>query len=105
MRNCWRSAASIFDCSNCNTPRWRTAIAWSRADVRIVRRFGMRSAGVRAAATVRAALLILASLLLAGCYAGYLARAAYEGGRILWNRKPIADELAQQDLSKETREK
>ncbi|MDO8432409.1 MAG: aminopeptidase [Candidatus Binatus sp.] len=60
---------------------------------------------VRRSAVVRAAALITASALLAGCYAGYLARAAYEGGRILWNRKPISVELAQRDLSPEIREK
>ncbi len=43
--------------------------------------------------------------MLAGCYAGYLARAAYEGGRILWNRQPISDELARKDLPPEIREK
>jgi len=49
--------------------------------------------------------LILASILLGGCYVGYLARAAYEGGRILWHRKPISETLAQDDLSAEVREK
>jgi len=43
--------------------------------------------------------------MLGGCYTGYLARAAYEGGRILWNRKPISDELANGDLSPEARAK
>ena len=49
--------------------------------------------------------MLLASILLGGCYAGYLARAAYEGGRILWHRKPISETLAREDLSPEIREK
>jgi predicted aminopeptidase len=48
---------------------------------------------------------MLASMLLCGCYAGYLARAVYEGGRILWNRKPISAELADTDLPPEIRQK
>jgi predicted aminopeptidase len=48
---------------------------------------------------------MLASLLLCGCYAGYLARAAYEGGRILWNRTPISAVLAQKDLPADVRAK
>jgi predicted aminopeptidase len=51
------------------------------------------------------AIAIAAALTFGGCYAGYLLRAAYEGGRILWNRKPIATELAGTDLSKDTRAK
>ena len=46
--------------------------------------------------------LIVAPILLSGCY---VSRAAYEEGRILWNRKPIDDTLARADLSKEIREK
>jgi predicted aminopeptidase len=46
-----------------------------------------------------------AVLALAGCNIGYLARSAYEGGRILWNRKPISGALAQSDLTPEIREK
>jgi predicted aminopeptidase len=42
---------------------------------------------------------------LSGCEFGYLARAAYEEGRILWNRKPINEMLARNDLSPETRAK
>ena len=53
--------------------------------------------------TIRAVIGMAAAIALAGCYAGYLARAAYEGGRILWNRKPIANELANNDLPRETR--
>ena len=45
------------------------------------------------------------AIALAGCNVGYLAHAAYEGGRILWNRKPISGELAQSDLTPEVREK
>ncbi len=49
-----------------------------------------------------AALIITA---ISGCGAGYLARAAFEEGRLLWNRKPIAAELAGAGLSPEVREK
>ncbi|HUA35637.1 MAG TPA: aminopeptidase [Candidatus Binataceae bacterium] len=54
---------------------------------------------------IRGVFAATAILVLSGCYAGYLMRAAYEGGRILWNRKPISTELASTDLSKETRDK
>ncbi len=40
-----------------------------------------------------------------GCGFGYFARAAYEEARLLWNRKPIAPELARGDLSPEIRNK
>ena len=46
--------------------------------------------------------MILAPILLSGCY---IARAAYEEGRVLWNRKPIDDVLARKDLPADTREK
>ncbi len=51
--------------------------------------------------------LAIASLCvgLAGCEAGYLARAAYEQGRLLWNRRPIAQELARPDLDPDLRAK
>ncbi|HVN63471.1 MAG TPA: aminopeptidase [Candidatus Binataceae bacterium] len=55
--------------------------------------------------SIRIAVAALSPVLLAGCYAGYLARAAWEEGRILWDRKPIANELASADLSADTREK
>jgi len=42
---------------------------------------------------------------LAGCEAGYIARAAYEEGRVLWRRKPIANVLARSDVSSELRAK
>ncbi len=42
---------------------------------------------------------------MAGCNIGYLARAAYEGSRILWNRKPISGVLAQNDLAPDIRSK
>jgi predicted aminopeptidase len=51
---------------------------------------------------VRLAAIILAPILLSGCY---IARAAYEEGRILWNRKPIDDVLARKDLSPDVRTK
>lgn len=61
--------------------------------------------GTRLHAIVSGALVAAAIIALAGCNVGYLARAAYEGGRILWNRKPISGELAQSDLTPDVREK
>ncbi|HYL60842.1 MAG TPA: aminopeptidase, partial [Candidatus Acidoferrales bacterium] len=58
-----------------------------------------------ARANLRLALVLFASLLAGGCYAGYLARAAYEESRILWHRKPIDDALAHGDLAPDIREK
>ncbi|MGC2277738.1 MAG: hypothetical protein WA571_17125, partial [Candidatus Binatus sp.] len=55
---------------------------------------------LHAALLPRVAAIILAPLLLAGCY---LSRAAYEEGRILWNRKPIDDALARSDLAPDIR--
>lgn len=49
--------------------------------------------------------ILLAPIALSGCYVGYLARAAYEEGRILWQRKPIDDALARKDLSEDVRAK
>jgi len=51
---------------------------------------------------LRLAVIILVPILLSGCY---IARAAYEEGRILWNRKPIDDVLARKDLSPDVRTK
>ena len=45
---------------------------------------------------------MFAAILLSGCY---YTRAAYEEGRILWNRKPIDDELARGDLPADVRAK
>ncbi|MGH7923093.1 MAG: aminopeptidase [Candidatus Binatus sp.] len=56
----------------------------------------------RAAHLLGVAALILAPILLSGCY---ITRAAYEEGRILWNRKPIDDELARGDLPPDIRAK
>jgi len=42
---------------------------------------------------------------LAGCELGYLAHAAYEQGRLLWNRRPIAQELARPGLDPVVRDK
>ncbi|MHB8382499.1 MAG: aminopeptidase [Candidatus Binataceae bacterium] len=69
-----------------------------RLPVRISSRAGLRPFAI-------AALLISAALALSGCDIGYLTRSAYEGGRILWNRKPISGELAQTELTPENREK
>jgi predicted aminopeptidase len=62
-------------------------------------------ARLQAAYLLRLAALLFAPIVLGGCYAGYLARAAYEEGRILWNRKPIDDALARGDLPADIRAK
>jgi predicted aminopeptidase len=59
-------------------------------------------ARLHAACVLQLAAIILAPILLSGCY---IARAAYEEGRVLWNRKPIDDVLARKDLPADTREK
>lgn len=45
------------------------------------------------------------SSMLSGCSPIYFLRAAYEEGRILWRRQPIADFLATPDLHNDTKEK
>jgi predicted aminopeptidase len=50
-----------------------------------------------------AILLVVSVLVLAGCEAGYIARAAYEEGCLLWRRKPIDTVLARGDLQPEVR--
>jgi len=62
-------------------------------------------AHLRAACLLRLAAIVFAPILLSGCYVGYIARAAYEEGRILWNRQPIDDALARGDFSAADREK
>ena len=59
----------------------------------------------QAAYLLRLAAIVFAPIALGGCYAGYLARAAYEESRILWNREPIDDALARGDLAADTRAK
>ena len=63
------------------------------------------SSRARLHAIVSAATVAVFAIALAGCNVGYLTHAAYEGGRILWNRKPISGELAQSDLTPDVREK
>jgi predicted aminopeptidase len=59
------------------------------------------SAALRALAL---AMIVAASAVgLAGCEAGYIARAAYEEGLLLWRRKPIDTVLARGDLPPEIR--
>src|ERR687898_2728179 len=48
---------------------------------------------------------LILSLMLSGCSPSYFLRAAYEEGRILWRRRPIADYLATPDLHNDTKEK
>lgn len=59
------------------------------------------------AVRIAAAVLAIATLAigLCGCEIGYIARGAYEGMRLLWNRKPISEVLAQTDLPADTRAK
>jgi len=64
-----------------------------------------RLASARARLLAIVLIISLAPILLSGCYAGYLARAAYEEGRILWHRKPIDDALARKDLPEDIRAK
>ena len=45
------------------------------------------------------------TLALGGCEICYIARGAYEGARLLWNRKPISAELARDDLAPDVRDK
>ena len=45
----------------------------------------------------------VAATLLTGCNIGYIARGAYEGARILWNRKPISVVIANPELAPEIR--
>jgi predicted aminopeptidase len=51
------------------------------------------------------AIAIAAATILSGCDIGYLTRAAYEGGRLLWHRKPISQVLARPNLPEDTRAK
>jgi predicted aminopeptidase len=52
-----------------------------------------------------AAVLALSAVLLSGCSTLYVLRAAYEEGKILWRRQPIAAMLEDPALQAETREK
>src|ERR1700684_4041634 len=106
MTNCSRSAGSTTGYSSCSTPRWRTATALSRADAALTHTVSMTrrpaQPQLQAKLLLRLIATILAPILLSGCY---ITRAAYEEGKILWNRKPIDDELARGDLSPEGRQK
>jgi predicted aminopeptidase len=59
------------------------------------------SAALRALAL--ATIVAASAVGLAGCEAGYIARAAYEEGLLLWRRKPIDTVLARGDLPPEIR--
>jgi predicted aminopeptidase len=56
-------------------------------------------------AIILAVMLFSAVAGVAGCEAGYIARAAYEESLLLWRRKPIQTVLAHGDISQEKREK
>jgi predicted aminopeptidase len=51
------------------------------------------------------ALTLAMATMLAGCDIGYLTRAAYEEGRLLWHRQPISQVLERPDLAADTRVK
>jgi predicted aminopeptidase len=69
----------------------------------VIRRRGLATE-YRRLRIVGAGALMAAAL--SGCSNfGYLARAGYEEGRLLWNRKPISAELANHDLPPDVREK
>ncbi len=53
--------------------------------------------------SLRCFLLAAAAMLLAGCNIGYITRGAYEEARILWNRKPIPQVIANPELAPEVR--
>ncbi len=58
------------------------------------------------AARIAGLLLIVAAATAApGCGIGYIARGAYEEARLLWNRRPIERELADDSLTPQDREK
>jgi predicted aminopeptidase len=69
----------------------------------------MRDSSFASRIAARLALVILglavSGITLSGCQLDYLARAAYEEGRLLCNRRPISTELAREDLDPETRAK
>jgi len=72
------------------------------AAIRLAR--GRRLTRVRLATLV--ILALSGCLNLAGCSdVTYVARAAYEEGRLLWHRRPIRSELASDDLSPEIRDR
>ncbi len=60
---------------------------------------------IRRAPFLLIALAIATATMLAGCDIGYLTRAAYEEGRLLWHRQPITEVLTQHDLPADTRAK
>src|SRR5579863_6170796 len=106
MTSCSPRADSITGCSSCSTPRWPTATAWWRAEparrkISVMTRRPAR-AHSQAAYPLRLIAMIIAPILLIGCY---FTRAAYEEGRILWNRKPIDHALARKDLPADIRAK
>jgi predicted aminopeptidase len=51
------------------------------------------------------ALSLTIAILLAGCDLSYFARAAYEEGHLLWNRRPIVQVLQKRDLSPAVRQR
>ncbi|MGH7933470.1 MAG: aminopeptidase [Candidatus Binataceae bacterium] len=67
------------------------------------RHIGAAATWMRTVALMTMVTLICAGL--TGCDARYIARAAYEESRLLWQRKPISQVLARPDLPAETRAK
>ena len=64
-----------------------------------------RARGRAIAIAILLAPILFVSILLSGCSGEYIARSAYEEGRILWHRKPIDDALERKDLSEDIRDK
>src|SRR5947207_14626752 len=50
------------------------------------------------------AVLLLCAVALSGCSPGYVMRAAYEEGKILWRREPSEEALQKPDLDPKTRD-
>ena len=76
-----------------------------RADLEKRLRF-LRLTRVAALKSVRVGVLVIAVVsLFAACSPIYVLRAAYEEGKILWRRQPIAEYIQQPDVNADTQEK
>src|SRR4029077_16867163 len=94
-RSCSPAAACIIGCSSCNT-RPRSSQPAQPGTENLASSAAMRALALAVA-------LLASAAALAGCEAGYIARAAYEEGRLLWRRKTIDTVLARGDLPPEVR--
>jgi predicted aminopeptidase len=64
-----------------------------------------RSRSRRLSPLIVLSIAFAAALGASGCAIGYIARGAYEEAHLLWNRKPISTQLADNDLSAQERAK